>query len=231
MMPPLPPITQYGTTPAITPVEEMPISYMQVQGQQHDEELQQHQHLQQQQQYFQQTHFAMPEMTELPDLATFAFDEMEELNNSQTATVVPCENYPVLGAFATELASECEELLDWPQEEMASSASVTASDHALPMVENFPVTVEEQTAYLNEDSLPNLRQSDLGILSSSEDEECESPLQSLETNSAPRSVHATYWHDVDYDYGHQSVTVEESTAFGIEDELQISQAVLTSLFL
>lgn len=39
------------------------------------------------------------------------------------------------------------------------------------MVENFPVTVEEHTAYLNEDSLPHLRQADLNLLSSEEDDD------------------------------------------------------------
>jgi hypothetical protein len=54
--------------------------------------------------------------TELPDLGHIPFEEMETFRPASMATVVPCENYSVLGTFATELTSECLDLAPWPQE-------------------------------------------------------------------------------------------------------------------
>jgi hypothetical protein len=197
-----------------------------------------------------------PPIHELPDLATFAFEEMEELNTTSYPAAVQ-SNYQFATA-ATMASTHCDLQLSEYPEEFLLEETFGRADHLQhrQTSENYPVTIEE--SFINEDVLPELQEPDLAILS---EEEPDSPLRSFDYRaSAPVSVNATCWlyeegdnaerathqsitygfeddydspaaledlpepvkatKQTDYNCGKQSVTIEESTTYCIEEGLQ-----------
>ena len=170
------------------------------------------------------------------DLDDLPFEEMEELSSLTTATVVPCENFPVLGTFATELTSECQDLnIDWQPAAVATVARPHLDEvqpHArLPgqghgqhqIVHNFPVTVEQQETFVMDDVFSHVRQPDSALLSS--EEECDSPrsIDSFHPFSARANLVSG---DLDlaepvlehYRPCNHSVTVQEPMALSLESD-------------
>ena len=164
--------------------------------------------------FFQPHQLVMPQISELPDLATYAFDEMEELGaavaSSASASVVPIENF----SFATEMTA-ADAASDFLTEEDLFYPSSSSSNEAV-IVENFPVTIEEATTFVNQDPLPELgTEPDLQAIL---DEAClfgsiDPLIPAAKATCWPHQVHQTT-----LDAG-PAVMVEESPAFGMMEEL------------
>ena len=108
-----------------------------------------------------------PPAQELPDLATFAFEEMQELTT--TALTLPASaavesSYSY--ATTSMASSHCDlQLSEYPQEFLLSEGGASLrrrADHLHHPAsgENFPVTIEE--SFVNYDALPELKEPDLG---------------------------------------------------------------------
>ena len=112
-----------------------------------------------------------PPAQELPDLATFAFEEMQELTDTAAALTLPLPAAAAVQssysyATASMASTHCDlQLSEYPQEFLLSEGGASLSRradhlHHPASSENFPVTIEE--SFVNYDALPELQEPDLG---------------------------------------------------------------------
>ena len=108
-----------------------------------------------------------PPAQELPDLATFAFEEMQELTAAALTLPAAAVESSYSYATASMASTHCDlQLSEYPQEFLLSegegdSLSRRADHlHHPASSENFPVTIEE--SFVNYDALPELKEPDLG---------------------------------------------------------------------
>lgn len=114
------------------------------------------------------TRFSLhPPAQELPDLATFAFEEMQELTAAALTLPAAAVESSYSYATASMASTHCDlQLSEYPQEFLLSegegdSLSRRADHlHHPASSENFPVTIEE--SFVNYDALPELKEPDLG---------------------------------------------------------------------
>ena len=106
-----------------------------------------------------------PPAQELPDLATFAFEEMQELTAASLTLPAAAVESRYSYATASMASTHCDlQLSEYPQEFLLSEGDSLSrrADHLHHPAsgENFPVTIEE--SFVNYDALPELKEPDLG---------------------------------------------------------------------